>query len=390
MAKPTAVDRRKVQSRLHAADRRWYTPVLGLLVIAAAFAVVHGSRVRDNYSTYQWEDKLFIRHNEATIHSLKDCFTKRPVWNGLYRPLTTNLYYFIGRKLFASRIEVYHLINLSLYLANALLLYLICLNFLPHAWALLPPAIFVSRISHVEVISNACEFQTLCSVFFTLLAFKLFMMARTRQRIWPEVFSLGVFILALLSKETAIVFPLLLFAFGWLFDTPRAWLHYIAPLLAVALWTVLFVLIFRAVTGYKPTGFAYDVSFSNVAGSYSAYFLVFFNLFTYGLQNIVMVPAVAELAAADSTKLIFTVLPAAAGIFFVLHRRMPAGYGFSARVTAFGFIWFVIVIAPYVVLQSRLYMRYSYFGHAGLAICTAVLLRELKLLLFPKSSKHFK
>ena len=39
-----------------------------------------------------------------------------------------------------------------------------------------------------------------------------------------------------------------------------------------------------------------------------------------------------------------------------------------ARVAAFGLIWFWVATAPYAVLADRLFMRYSYFGHAGLAV----------------------
>ena len=35
--------------------------------------------------------------------------------------------------------------------------------------------------------------------------------------------------------------------------------------------------------------------------------------------------------------------------------------------------WFLLAAAPYVVLQDRLFMRYSYFAHAGLAVALAAL-----------------
>jgi hypothetical protein len=40
-----------------------------------------------------------------------------------------------------------------------------------------------------------------------------------------------------------------------------------------------------------------------------------------------------------------------------------------AIMLAFGFALFLFALCPYVILESRLFMRYGYVGHAGLAIC---------------------
>lgn len=351
--------------------------LLALIVIIVAFTLVHGKRVRTNYSTYQWEDTVFIRHNAATIHSLGDCFTKRPVWPGLYRPLTTNLYYFIGRKAFSNDIGRHHIVNVALTIANAFLLYLVCRNLLPGRWSLVPPAIFASRFSHVEVILNTCEFQTLLSVFFTLLALDLFIVARMRERRLFEHLALVAFILALFSKETALVLPGVLVAFGWLFDEPRAWRHYIAPALAAGIWAALFVVIFRGVSHHEPTGFTYNISPVHVLEGGAAYFLTFFNSLTYRLESIIMVPHVAKAAATDLVKMSFGGLLSAIVAFFVLSRRLRGRYTISSRVLMLGFLFFMIASAPYIILESRLFMRYGYFGHAGLAVAAGAIVRQV-------------
>jgi hypothetical protein len=38
------------------------------------------------------------------------------------------------------------------------------------------------------------------------------------------------------------------------------------------------------------------------------------------------------------------------------------------RVAVFGVAWFFVATAPYAVLAHRLFIRYTYFGHAGLAL----------------------
>jgi hypothetical protein len=46
------------------------------------------------------------------------------------------------------------------------------------------------------------------------------------------------------------------------------------------------------------------------------------------------------------------------------------------RIVVFGFAWFVIATLPMAIFEGRLFMRYGYFGYAGLSIaaCGAVAL----------------
>jgi hypothetical protein len=357
-----------------------------LALVVAAFAIVHGQHAMANISVVHWEDTVFLRHNTAAIRTLGDCFTKRPVWPGLYRPLTTNLYYYLGRTLFSDRIEAYHLVNVVLYLANGLLLYLICTSFFPGFWALVPPTVFVSRYAHIEVVYNTCEFQTLLSVFFTFLAFNLFIMARMRRRLLLEVLSIGAFVLALLSKETAVVFPALLLAYGRLFDKRRAWHHYLPSIGVAAIWMVLFAAILRGVTGNEPTGFTYSLALKDLLGNYSAYLLAFLNLLTYRLDSIVMVEAIPPLASSWLMKAMFAVLVSASVAAFVLHSRLQRHrfwrpYAEFAKPLLLGLAFFVITTSPYAILESRLFMRYGYVGHAGLAVCAGGLIWMIVTLL---------
>jgi hypothetical protein len=355
---------------------RYHLPIAALAIVLA-FTLVHGSRARDNLSVAHWEDMDFMRHNISNVHSLKDCFTERPLWPGLYRPLTTNLYYYAGRVLFANRIEIHHGINIALYLMNAFLLYLICLKLLPHWWAMVPPVLFASRFSHVEVVLNSCEVQTLFAVFFTLLALKFFTSARRGAGDYYYVLSLIAYGLALLSKETALVFPAILVAYGLLHDERRAWRHYVPPAGLALIWIVLYVTVFRAVTDLEPTGFAYRWGAGHIFANYAAYLLTFVNLLTHRLGNLAMVRPVSRVAGSGAAAFLM-VLCAIACASYYIHRARNGGHGRTGRgALAFGFAFFLIALSPYVILESRLFMRYGYAGHAGLAISAGALLYYL-------------
>ena len=348
------------------------------LLIAAAFAAAHGGRVKAGFHRYQWEDRIFIDQNDRSIHSLADCFTKTSVWPGLYRPLTTNLYYFLGRHLFSSRIEVYHVISVVFYLANAFLLYLISLRLMALPWAALAPLIFASRLAHAEVVTNSCESQSLLSVFFTLAALYLFMKSGARRNWLFQALSLAAFALALLSKETAVVFPALVIVFGGLLDAQLSWKRYLSTTLAAGLCIVIFVLAWKRIAGYQDTGLHFNVSFSNIVGNYSAYLLSFSDFLTFKSPSVVMTPAVSGIASTQTARIVFIILTAAAVAFFFLgHQTLKGELAAAARVFFFGLLFFLIAEAPYVILAGRQFMRYAYLGHAGLALSAGVSARAI-------------
>jgi hypothetical protein len=345
--------------------------IVVIVLIVAAFAAVQGTRVNSGFKKYQWEDKLFIAQNERSIHSLADCFTRISVWPGLYRPLTTNLYYYIGRKLFGSRIEGFHIVNIAFYLANAFLLYMICLKLMAQPWAALAPIVFVTRLAHAEVVTNTVEFQSLLSVFFTLWALYFFIESRSARRNLFRGLSLASFALALLSKETVATSPAFAIAFGWLFDKRFSWRRYATSVLAAGVCIVVFLLIWKRVAGHQHTGLHFDWSFSNIIGNFTAFFLSFSDILTFKSPSPIMAPRVAQLAATAPARLAFFCVALSSIGLFLRHRSLKDKSAGLGRVIIFGLVFFLIAEAPYTVLAGRQFMRYAYFGHAGLAVSAA-------------------
>ena len=70
--------------------------LVALALVLAFGASVHAHRFVHNFRHHHWEDWRFFRHDHEFIHTLADCFTQPGAWPGLYRPLSTNLYYFWG------------------------------------------------------------------------------------------------------------------------------------------------------------------------------------------------------------------------------------------------------------------------------------------------------
>ncbi len=346
--------------------------VVGAAVVLAAMALAQGPAARGSFHRRHWEDRRFFVHNRANISTVRDCFTRSAAWPGLYRPLTTNCYYLLGRTLWENRIEAYHAVNLAFFFANGVLLVWLCLDGMTGPWAWLAGALFVSRLAHHQLLSESVEFQSLASVFFSLLALKLFLAGRRSDRLALEAIALPVGVLAFLSKETAVVWPAIAALHGWLFDRVAAARRYLPPLLAAAAWLLLLGVVIRPLVTPEPTGFEYDVSGAAVE-RYAAFLLVFLNpLHAGAAADAEMPPAVLRLASSGVVRLAFCVLVAAEAAALWRWRRRPLD-GHEGRLAAFGFGWFLAAAAPYVILQGRLFMRYTYFPHAGLAVAVAAL-----------------
>lgn len=351
-------------------------PLMYFLVAAicvAGLAAAHGSRIVDNWHQPQWEDGIFFQHNTAQIHSVLDCFDKPGPWHGLYRPLTTNLYFYVGGKALGNRAEAYHFINLVFVILNAVLLYRLAESFLGPWWAMIPAVLFSSRLAMVEVVLHTCEFQGLLYVFFTILSVDLFFRSRKSESVRLLTLSALAFWLALFSKESAIVLPAIVIVYGRLFDDRLISRPYLVHPIVALSWVILFVLVIRPLFDNQTTGFTYDFSVSNVMHNYAAYFLDFSNWLLAPLQDYVMPARIAALADTLWVRVLLGILIVSEAVLFLFPRILKTQ---DLRLVAFGFAWFLIATLPFAIFDDRLFMRYSYLGHAGLALCVGAMLKE--------------
>ena len=328
-----------------------------------------------NLPHHHWEDWHFFRHTHSQIQTPLDCFTKASVWPGLYRPLSTNCYYLFGRVAFHNRIEAYHFVNAALVVANAILLFALGRRLPLGGWEWTLPVLFASRLAHVQVVLYTSEFQGLSCACLSLLAMLAVFEARLHGRRRGELLGLLAFVLALLCKESAIVLPVLVTAWSCLFEPRPGWRNNLLFWLVAAAWAVLFATVLRGVSGHQATGFGYDLS-ASILHRYVSYFLAFFNVLVYPIDERDMVARVPALAGTGAVlvgcALLAAILLAALGFSrrLLAHPRTD-----GLRVMTFGFVWFAAGMAPFVIFSDRLFMRYGYFGHAGVAVMLAGAMR---------------
>lgn len=176
---------------------------------------------------FLWDDNHLIVGNEWLREpGLMQAFLEPslPGFTGYYRPvqlLSYKLDYFIwGNNPFG-----YHLSNVLLHLCNAVLVFLLFSRIIPRHRhnenaAFAGAVLFCIHPLLSETVNYLSSRSDLLFTLFSLLAFTCFLKYRTQKRGWLGL-SAGFFLSALLSKEAAIVFPLVLTVYLWLFSRDR-------------------------------------------------------------------------------------------------------------------------------------------------------------------------
>lgn len=241
------------------------------MVVIAAFGVYY----RTLSGSFLWDDVHLILQNErlTSIRYLGNILTS-DFWQtssgsvsdedvsklGYYRPVVT-LSYFIDYHLWGKNPFGYHLVNLLLHLTIAALVYLSSREFLKHWLPRFAAALlFAVHPVHAEAVAPIWgRTDLLCGFFFLLALFFFLRMRKTEERVRgsegsrgkgkqkPGLTVLGIaslcfFVLALFSKEMAVVLPVLVFALDWLWYR-KGWKQALKASLPYALALVFYLAI---------------------------------------------------------------------------------------------------------------------------------------------------
>ncbi len=364
--------------------------VLAIFVVTAAFSVTHGTLVVDGWHAHDSEDKDFFDYDARNVHTWSDCFTKRGLWPGLYRPLSTNLYFHAGNAVFGPSLECYHAINITLMLISGVLLFRLSAFLLGPVWSLLPAALFMTRQAHVELPLAVSEAQILLATVLVLLGLCLFVAGRGAGRpalVWA---SLVPMLLAFLSKESILVVPLGLVFFGLLFDTRRHVRRYALVVGFAVLYGALLMAVLRPRVAGTDTTFAYDASPANVLQNVSATVLVFSNSLASPRDAMLFPRRVDALKLSLPIQATVVALAVLAVAFLLVNRRLRGCLIRELRVVAFGILLFLVSAAPYAVFANRMSMRYSYAPHLGLALAGGAAVRLLVHPLVSRVSRRWR
>lgn len=128
-----------------------------------------------------------------------------------FRPLATQVYFFINESLFGSNPIPFRIESLLLHTANGIIFYLLILKFWQNKnIALISAVLYEISAIHFLSLFYISSFQQIARTFFILLSILLFIIASEKRSKKIFLGSSLSFAAALLSKETGIILPLLL------------------------------------------------------------------------------------------------------------------------------------------------------------------------------------
>ena len=205
------------------------TRIIFYTVIVALTFLLYGNTMKNGYSL---DDYIIQGHNQRLvtegISSIGEIFTttytSKTTAEGLeksygYRPVVRALYA-LEYSVFGVKPRIAHLINILLYLSLVLVLFRLLERLFRNYSIWFPfvvTVLFVAHPVHTEVVASLKNRDEILSMLFSLITLHMVVRYADRNRIIYLFIGLATFVLAVLSKPTALtvwfVFPLTLYFF---------------------------------------------------------------------------------------------------------------------------------------------------------------------------------
>jgi protein O-mannosyl-transferase len=356
---------------------RWGAPAVALLAAALALPSLGNGFVYD--------DVLVIQQNPL-VHGLAH---SAEIWRSsywpaglLYRPLTSQLFA-LEWTLGGGRPPVFHAVSILLFTGMTLLVYRLVSQAIasnrPNQWvAVFAAALFAVHPVHVEAVANLVGQAELLAALFAVLAVERYLAWHAQGELSParRLGLAALTLLAILSKETGYVVPLLLAAAELTVLTGRrrrlreVWLLQGA---AIAIGLLLRVSVLGSMAGETPTTvfrgmgtLARAVAMLAVVPEWARLLLWPAHLQAeYGPPALAVIPSLTAAHLLGLLVLVLVVVLAAR-----TWRRRP--------VVAFGLLWLALALAPVSNLIAPtgivLAERVLFLPSVGLALAVAGML----------------
>ncbi|GAB4332965.1 MAG: hypothetical protein Kow0099_04760 [Candidatus Abyssubacteria bacterium] len=199
-----------------------------LAVFAVTLSLIHYTPSLSYF--FAQDDFLFLFHaTQIELSNPLSLFV--PLADSpFYRPFSTSTYFGVMLRIFGLQPLPYHFFSLALFCGNVVLLLLIGSKFFGGYWGgFFTASYYLTRGTLFDVVSWVSGIQDLLMSFFVLLSMALYLRYRERDA-KHLLLPLFAFVPALLSKETAVVFPFFLVAYELLFGSAGQAKRWFVPL----------------------------------------------------------------------------------------------------------------------------------------------------------------
>ncbi len=276
----------------------------------------------------------------------------------------------------------YHFINISLHIANAILLFLILTYLFKHrGLAFLTSSVFLVHPLQTEAIAATTGTADPLWVLFTFLGIFFYLKFRISDKLPFQsgyyFLSLAMYVLALMSKEIAIIIPALIFISDFFFGPMEEKMSFKERLKKIikVIWPFLvlagfYILLRATVLNFQNTFNFYDQESNAFASHFYIRFFTFFRVLIVYLglffwpHDLHMERSVEITTSFFSPDVIFGGLLFAGLLIlaFTQFKRLP--------ILSFGILWFFAGLAPtsniLVPINNTLYEHWLYLPLIGI------------------------
>ncbi len=349
-------------------------PPLGVLAFLAAVAYVFYFPIIPVY--FSTDDYNFIggllRHGREYVQGeqLYDWFIlfsaqglQNPDLSIFFRP-GVHWLWLLDYIMWGTFAPAYHLTNVSLHALNAFLVYLLAFRILRHrAAALVAGLLFALHPVHVTAVALVSNHVDLLSAFFYLLSALYFVLYRERDKNLYYFLSVLFFFAGVVTKESTVALPALLFAYDILFTFYTSFRFTVKPdargisraaiqiaRAQIPYWIALAVYVLLRLRAFGEFG-------RNTGGGFLSYGVeLFFQFYTMALAQ----PFFSDM----STGLLLAVLGLAVVVIAIYRER---------RALWFGLAWIAVALLP-ATATANVAPRIAYTPSAGLPIALAAII----------------
>ena len=347
-----------------------------------------------------WDDDEWIRGN-VFVHNfsyLKEIFTQNVeagfgLNSNYYRPIL--LLSFVFNYVFGAENPFgYHLLSNGIHIVNGVLIFVLLAKFLSQRASFIAALLFLIHPAQTEAVTYISGRGDPMSVFFMLLALAFYLKSRSDLNLpkggpWDlvEIFKtrnifLGLsfisMILAILSRETAILFPLLLMTFYISFLPREKFIEALKKsfIISIPFWIVSIIYFFLRLTVFN---FQNTLNFFKQSTPYSEN--LSFRLFTFGSAlieyfRILFVPTGLHMERSLLVNTSFFQWPVWFGailvfiVLYVVFINLRTFKLLNSRVLFFSWAWFFVALAPVsgiIPINAIIYEHWLYLPIIGFA-----------------------
>ncbi len=362
-----------------------------LIFIVVIFLAGFISYVNVYSHQFLWDDEFLIQKNVfiSDWKNLPQIFSTcsgagAGRLDNFYRPMQL-VFYTATKSLVGLKPWLFLLVNVLVHLTNAILIFIVIKKIFKKVyppdrgefWAFLTAFLWVIHPVQTEVVTYISGLADPLMVFFSLFSFNFYLNFKEKKQGYSLLFSLIFFILALLSKETAVIFPGFLILYEIFFNKKRK--HYSAYR-----WVIWFAFIALGYFLLRLTtlNFNNSLNFFNESNIYTehlyvriftflASLLTYYSFLFYPV-NLHMERAFPVFISLFSWQVLVSlvILIILALIIFENIRRKKYHL-------AFGISWFFMGFLPMsgiFPINSLLLEHWLYFPSIGFFLCLAVLI----------------